>query len=157
MARFWTTKEIALLKEHYALKGAAWIQTRLPHRTGDAIYAKARELGLSAYWSEEDERILRKLYPIRGTQGLIALLGRDPQAIRNKANRMGLKFSGYQDRDWTESEIRELKRRYPRGGVPAMREALPNRSRMAIYIKAREIGIKSVHGPGRRTRQEAAG
>lgn len=151
MARFWTTKEVALLKEHYGEKGAQWIQKRLPHRSRDAIYAKVKNLGLSTWWSPADEELLRKLYPKQGTRGLVALLGKDLGTIRNKANRLGLRFIGYQGRGWTKTEVSILKSEYPTGGIPVLRELLPNRSRMAIYIKARDMGLKSIHGRGRRS------
>lgn len=44
----WTTREIALLREHYPQGGAAACLPHLPRHTARAIRLKANELGLQA-------------------------------------------------------------------------------------------------------------
>ncbi len=46
---------------------------------------------------------------------------------------------------WTAEELDLLRATYPAGGMDAALQALPNRPRQAIYVKANKIGLHTTH------------
>lgn len=132
--RWWTEKEISILKEKYPEQGPD-----IPEldRTRKAIYSKAKDLGLSApsEWTKEELSILKEKYPKKGSD--IPELDRTRGAIRKQAERLDLSYR------WTEEEISILKEKYPKHGsdIPEL-----NRSKTAIHSKASELGLSYDRG-----------
>lgn len=109
--RFWRTGEEAILRVHYPLDGvrgvkAALLAAGFAPRSADAIYCRARDLGVHyvpgaspsgmpkrnyRHWTQDEEVILRAHYPHGGALGgLQHLPWRSKSSIRMAANRMGL-------------------------------------------------------------------
>jgi hypothetical protein len=80
----WTEAEDAVLLAVYAQAGATEASRSLPTRTRNAIFHRARELGLSrrARWTPSEDRSLTNLWEDGRTVGFIAQkLGRSPLTI----------------------------------------------------------------------------
>lgn len=60
-------------------------------------------------WTEEENEILRKYYPIEGYNVADRLKGRTRSAIQNQVKRLDLNINSL----WTEEEIEILKKWYP--------------------------------------------
>jgi len=61
-ARFWTTREIAVLREHYVTDGVGACLALLPGRAAKSIYQKAAKLGLPRPSPTGKVRAKRQLY-----------------------------------------------------------------------------------------------
>ncbi len=109
--RFWRCREEALLRAYYPLGGvrivnAALLAAGFAERSADAIYRRACDLGVCytpqksapeialrqrQAWTIPEEEILREFYPRGGTRAAAwHLPGRSKEAIRSKANQIGL-------------------------------------------------------------------
>jgi hypothetical protein len=164
--RRWSSGEDHALREGYSLglSCAEIHRHELPHRTPEAIAARARKLGLTSYarlWSIEDERRLALLIAHRAPLEQIAvLLTRTPEAIRQRARKLRLPTPDHRDypqntRRWSRAEDDVL--RAARGAHPSMLTNLLGRSDHAIRQRQRRLGLRSgtrsphnapVGGPG---------
>ncbi len=109
--RFWRTSEEAILRGHYSLAGVRGVNAALKaagftERSADAIYRRASDLDIcyapekkqdeialrqQKPWTIPEEEILREYYPRGGTRAAAwHLPGRSKEAIRSKANQIGL-------------------------------------------------------------------
>ena len=93
----------------------------------------------SVDWTEEEDNILRKFYPIEGARGCAERLKNKTQvAIRHRANKLKLSFSGF----WTPEEDNILKCYYPLSGADGCVDKLPGRTKQDIRYRASKLKIK---------------
>ncbi|PVZ80279.1 hypothetical protein C9426_33135 [Serratia sp. S1B] len=137
----WTAEEEAILRKHYvAGAGIEQLLRLLPGRQVNAIFLKARRLGLTSgrYWREAECQILREYYPEYGTAIAERWLGRTEDSVKLKASELGIKFLGQEGkfRIWSEEEWGILEK-YLHLSIAEQMQLLPGRSRQAVE-KARE-------------------
>jgi hypothetical protein len=120
----WTTSEEAVLREHYSSRGSEHCAALLPHRGLQAIYAKARALGLRApnigpttglrfarkhKISEEIDHIITAGYRTaskRGDVKVIALqAGRPRWWVSKRAVELGLTVARIKALPWSRPEM----------------------------------------------------
>lgn len=89
---FWTKQELTILKENYTYGSVKEICDLLPDKTYPAITTKARKMGFTTrkYWTNEDNELLKELFPLLVTRELVKVLGRTNEAIQVQANKLGL-------------------------------------------------------------------
>lgn len=107
-----------------------------------------REMGLTrphaADWTPAEDAIIRAFAMIRTADQLLPLLpGRSRQAIRNRADRMGVKLARSPSPAWTEEEDAIIRSRYGREIVAEWAFLLRGRTVNAIIKRARQLGIRS--------------
>ncbi len=62
-------------------------------------------------WSEDEEKLLKEIYPIKRRKKVAKIMGRSLGSISAKVKMMGLKSGSPED--WTDYEIQLLKRLFP--------------------------------------------
>jgi hypothetical protein len=101
-------------------------------------------------WTEQEIKALRIGYPVNGTKCMnwVGDAYGTPQRSRNSisrmAKRLGLKVQrnivGRKD-VWSEGELDAVRKYYPHGGAAAVLPHVKRRSKGAIKLKARDLGI----------------
>jgi hypothetical protein len=89
-------------------------------------------------WSEDEVKLLKKLYSDGGAGEIAKRTGRPLTAVRQKAYNMGIKTR--ENRLWSADEIRHLKRLYPSEIVQSIADKL-GRSYRAVVAKAHKLGL----------------
>lgn len=141
--REWTEEEDKLLSKYYGHLSIEEIHNKyLLHRSKIAIQRRAQMLEItykknSPMWTNEENEILRKYYPIEGLKVEERLENRTKRAIMAQISRLKLKFG-----KWTDEEIGILKKYYPTEGL-RVKERLKNKTENAILRKSSELNIKS--------------
>ena len=90
-------------------------------------------------WTEEDIKLLKKLYPQGKTKKVAEQLGRPFTAVRQKAYDLGFKTKKYHY--WSEEELKQLRKLYSKSSIHALSKRF-KRSEGSIRIKAAQLGIK---------------
>jgi hypothetical protein len=90
-------------------------------------------------WTEDDIKLLKKLYPRGNTKMIAEKLCRPLTAVRQKAYDMGIKTSGY--KYWTEDDLEILTELYPNTGTDELARRF-DRSAGSVKTKARQLGLK---------------
>lgn len=91
-------------------------------------------------WTEEENNILRKYYPVEGYKEVIDRLeGRTRGAINLQAKKLGIKAP---DNTWTEEENAILRKYYPVEGIKVI-DKLENRTKLAIITQAKKLELKA--------------
>lgn len=140
----WTKKEEQILIENFPKGGAKLVIEKGVDRSVREIGAKASNLGIKIEnkrksWSEEEEEILKKYYPVEGMEVLNRLEDVSELCLRNKVRHMGLASPTNR---WDDSELEILKKYYPiEGGRVAKR--LPGKTLPSIYYKASLLNLKT--------------
>ena len=93
-------------------------------------------------WSEDEVKLLKKLFPQGRAREIAKRTGRPLTAVRQKAYHMGIRTSEH--RLWSAGEIRHLKRLYPSEDVQSIADKL-GRSYDAVAVKARKLEICRQH------------
>lgn len=104
-------------------------------------------------WTEEENAILREVYPTEGYRGFLARakLPRTEQAVHKQVHKLGvqsLRDGPHNNPWWGKEELEALVRTYPSGGYQAYKKeaskkAFPARSAKSIARKARSLGVRS--------------
>ena len=95
-------------------------------------------------WSEEEDDIIRKYYPIGGTKEVQKYLpNRTSQTISIRANR--IKDVNPNKAKWSEEEDDIIRKYYSTGGKKEAQKYLPNRTLKAIENRASALNIKYCH------------
>jgi hypothetical protein len=89
-------------------------------------------------WSEDEIKLLKRLFPSGGAREIAKHIGRPLIAVRQKAYNMGIKTRG--NRLWSASEIRHLKRLYPSETIQSIADKL-GRSFRSVVAKAFKLGL----------------
>jgi len=107
----WLSEEDEILKQYFKDEKKN-IVNRLPGRTWDAIYQRAKNIGLvpSAAWTRKEENIIRKYYPIEGEGVVARLKNRTEDAVKSRASQLGVKKD--KARCWKKEDDNLLKLRY---------------------------------------------
>lgn len=91
----WTEAEDAVMHSRYPELGPTRIGPLLPGRTLKAIKLRAGQLNVKCRryreWSPESDEAIRLRYPSEGGNTLAAEQGVDPNIIRKRAERLGVK------------------------------------------------------------------
>ena len=90
-------------------------------------------------WTDEDIKLLKRLYPRGNTRMIAEKLCRPLTAVRQKAYDMGLKTEVYHY--WTEDELEILSKLYPNTETNDLARRF-RRSAGSIKTKARQLGLK---------------
>lgn len=153
----WTTKEIALVREHYPRGGVA---ACLPHlsRSRGSIYQHANAMGLRApgesgareSWPNDPEidARIRRLHETPLLKGAIAefadKIKRPRWYVSRRARELGLKTPRFKESPWTPVEIELLHKTAHIGTANARAQFLRsgfNRSETAIHVKRKREHI----------------
>ena len=90
-------------------------------------------------WTQDDIKLLKRLYPRGNTRMIAEKLGRPLTAVRQKAYDMGMKTEVYNY--WTEDDLAILTRLYPEMETNELAKRF-GRSAGSIKTKARQLGLK---------------
>jgi hypothetical protein len=90
-------------------------------------------------WTEDDIKLLKKLYPRGNTKMIAERLCRPLTAVRQKAYDMGMKTNVYNY--WTEDDLRLLTKLYPDTITDELARRF-GRSAGSVKTKARQLGLK---------------
>lgn len=156
--RFWTTREIAILRETYPTGGLAACLPLLPGRASTAIYQKAFEVGARRPAPSGKPRATRQVYtptpaldaaivdayrsdnPLRGLKNLSRVTGRPRAWLTNRAAVLGLSRPKFKEAQWCAAEFEILTERMhqaPGTIRQALREAGYPRTINAIVLQLR--------------------
>ena len=90
-------------------------------------------------WTEDDIKLLKRLYPRGNTRMIAEKLCRPLTAVRQKAYDMGMKTDVYQY--WTEDDLKLLTKLYSNTMINELAERF-GRSPGSVKTKARQLGLK---------------
>ena len=99
-------------------------------------------------WSAEEDAFIGDRYPICGATAVADSLERTPEAVRKRAQRLGVPGPNDRFRNnttariWTQAQDRCLAVAYEQGGMQAARKALLDRSEVSIRDRVRLLGLK---------------
>ncbi|VXC73789.1 conserved hypothetical protein [Enterobacterales bacterium 8AC] len=138
----WTIAELTFMEAHYGTMSTVDIARHLG-RTVVAVRLMAQGLGLcktqTPAWTEQEIAVLHAHYAegagIRYVQALLP--GRIKAAIMAKVKELGITSA----RNWHPDEVQVLREFYPEIGTQVAYK-LPRRSRDAVKIKARQLGLQ---------------
>ena len=146
----WTSAEDATVRDGYA-DGLSCeeIAASLPQRSATAVAARARKLGLATYarrWTPQDDDLLRALLQIRTLDDTARFLGRTPEAIRRRADKLALPppaepATPRAGMPWTAAEDERLMLHAALS--PATLAALVGRSDRAVVTRLRRLGLRA--------------
>ena len=102
-------------------------------------------------WSEDEVKLLKKLFPRGKAREIADQIGRPLTAVRQKAYSMGLKTR--ECHRWSANEVELLKKLYPNENTRSMANKL-GRSMGAVMKKASSLSLKNVRRPTPWSRQE---
>ncbi|PKH22375.1 hypothetical protein CIG19_13820 [Enterobacterales bacterium CwR94] len=139
----WTDAEKDVMRTHYVEgAGIAKVMEMLPGRTKKTIFTMAQKMGLYSArgWTREETQLLRKHYPLIGTSVAEKLPGRTPEAVKIKANQLGISFKGsmvVSQKMWTPEELALLKQ-HEQARIAEIQHLFPDRTAVAIsHARAR--------------------
>lgn len=158
--RRWTSAEDAAIRDGYDTGlTCAEIVGELGGRTAAGVAARARQLGLATHarrWSAADDERLRRMARDRSVQALARLLARTPDALRQRARKLGVlvheeAMGRRAGAPWTADED-DVLRLHP-GLNPAALAELLGRSDRAVTIRLAKLGLRAGRhrSPHRRT------
>ncbi|MHC4203292.1 MAG: hypothetical protein ACYSTT_01465 [Planctomycetota bacterium] len=90
-------------------------------------------------WTDEDIKLLKRLYPRGKTRMIAEKLCRPLTAVRQKAYDMGMKTEVYNY--WTEDDLEILSELYPNTETNKLARRF-GRSAGSVKTKARQLGLK---------------
>lgn len=161
--RHWTTREVAILRAHYAMGGAAACAAQLPQRSLAAIQNKAKQLGLRApqspprqrRWasSEAMDAEIRRVYRTEPRKNAVNALAERIQRPRwwvsKRARQLGLIAPRFKEPAWSKEELALLEQHAHKADeviARILRRAGFSRSASAIHVKRRRVKLTVVDG-----------
>lgn len=159
--RFWTTRELALLREHYPTGGVLACLPRLPGRSARAVYGMACKLRLPGpdtlrregrprqrySTSPQIDDAIRRGYPkATGVGAVVALaqaVGRPRWWVSRRAAALGLVAPRFRQPPWTDAEAEIVAgnaHRSPATIVRKLRRAGFERTETAVAVKVKRLG-----------------
>lgn len=148
--RRWSVSEDAVVRDGYdSGLNCREIARELPGRTPAAVAARAQKLGLATHarrWSATDDERLRRLAPSVAAAELSRLLGRTPDALRQRARKLPVVLleNGAPERGgerWTGAEDDLL--RLHAGLNPATLARVLGRSDRAVTVRLARLGLRA--------------
>ncbi|MCC7413343.1 MAG: hypothetical protein IT495_17135 [Gammaproteobacteria bacterium] len=162
----WTTREEAVLREHYPRGGLGACLALLPERTDSAISGRASKLGLrhkadysglpkrrysSSSFIDEAIRDLYLHHPERGAmRALCERLGRPRHWVQRRGRQLGLVRPRWKEPDWQDAEIEILAahaHQAPETIARYLRAAGYRRTTVAIDVKRKRLACCDTHDP----------
>lgn len=149
----WTEEEKNILRTHYARgDGIVAVGKLLPTRTRQTIFIMAAKMGITSArtWSGHEVQILKKHYALLGTKVANQLPGRTSEAVKIKANELGLHFLGGSRgkgsvKIWSAAEWLRLAQQQ-NVSAPKLVELFPGRS--VLSIRKAKARLKKRQRPG---------
>jgi hypothetical protein len=158
--RFWTTREIAAVREHYPAGGLTACLPHLPGRSASSIYQRAGLLGLHAPGGtpfEQRERLetseaiddaIRRWHAAGATRsgliGLVRATVRPRHWLTNRARRLGLTPPRFRPLPWSDAEdeiIRAYAGKAPASAARALKRAGYARTETAVAVRSKRLRI----------------
>lgn len=142
----WSKRDLQILIEQYPVIGKK-VQLLLDdERSVQSIQNKASQLKIRSCvnpvygkkWTEEEERILMRQYPVYGTK-ILEFKNKTMNQIKDKAKRMGIKYGG--GNKWAYEEDQIILKRYHYEGTQILSE-LNNKSYNMLLRRAKKLGVK---------------
>ena len=99
--RKWTKEEDDIIRKNYSSIGRTRVSKMLVGRSPAACYERAKILGVSrkwvkeSSWTEGEDKVLRRFYPIMGPDVCFKIPNRDRESCAKRARRLGLKKGRY--------------------------------------------------------------
>jgi hypothetical protein len=143
--RLWTDKEKLFLKKYYPTKGSRYVAEVLG-KTRASVFTQARKLGVDGtgglpyrFYSPKEILIIKKYYPLKGSDYVAKLLGRSPRSIYVKANNLRVERKSLLM--WSEDEIKYIRKWYKKKRPSQIARHL-GRSTSAVVSKAGLLGLQ---------------
>ena len=139
----WTEEEIELLKIYYPIYRGSDKILEYIKRPISSIKAKANELKIktiNGIFSDEEDEIIRKFYPIQGSNINIMLNNKTKEQCRARARNLGISF--IDTHKWTKEED-DIIRKYYSKGSEIVKEKLPNRTKEQILSRAHNLAVRT--------------
>lgn len=158
--RFWTTRELKVIREDYPLGGLAACLPQLPGRSSTSIYQRALEMGIKRIDAEGKPRekpsypptpaldqAIRDLYrdgpTNEGLKSLCRLTGRPRRWFTDRAAVLGLVTPRFKEERWSAAELAILDEKahlHPGSIRAALRKAGFARSIAGILMQLKRRG-----------------
>ncbi len=103
---------------------------------------KPRKKGVRREWTKEEDALVRKWYPVKGSAYLEVLLARPRSSIQHRAERLGIPGT---KRPWTRKEELFLQRNYGKLTAAAIARRL-NRTEQSVRGKLNIAGLTGTGG-----------
>ncbi len=161
-ARFWTTREIEVLRRVYPTHGSDGCLPLLAGRTRAAIYAKAGQLGLDLTQapirmqhtryksSPEIDEAIRRVYsapmPRRAVIDLARSVMRPKGWVSKRAAQLGLVPPRFKELPWSEAEdaiVYAREHRHPQTVQQALKRAGYTRTLTAVRVRMTRLGVSA--------------
>ena len=138
----WSTDEIKCLKHLYPSTPIKEIARHLENRTEAAIISKACSLGLRqpCFFTEQEDRYICILWPDMNAVEIARKLGRSPQGIRVRAEKLGLEPKS--NRPWTKQDDALLQKLFYNPDYAELAEII-GRTPAALKQRAHVLGLLS--------------
>ena len=160
MRHFWTTNELAAIREHYPTGGITAVEPHLPGRTRSAIYQQARMMGLKSSrhdpvrgtWPNKPEldEAIRQLHTSAPKKGdvkrLAARLERPVWWVSKRARELGLVTPRFREAPWSDAELALLDETAditPQAAQKKFERHGFSRTVSAIVVKRKRRGIRA--------------
>ena len=172
--RYWTTRELEILREHFPQGGVEVCRDRLPHRSFASIYHQARIVqrlptkvrdfsGKRWPTSAAIDAAIRAIFTAAPRKGAINefafAIMRPRWWVSKRAATLGLVMPRTKDPNWSEAEI-ELLNTFSHHGLSTIRRKLAargfRRSTTAIAVKRKRLHL-AIRDPQRYTANQLAG
>lgn len=147
----WTEYEDNLLKEffkeHPNGRGLKDFSSKvLPNRTFLAIKSRVHELALNTEWeslpfTQEEDDIIRKFYPIEGNDCCKRMKNRTPNSVSQRASKLKVKNDSY---FWTDEDKEIIRKYYPIEGNKIVNR-FPGKTIFSIKAQARKMKVYSIY------------
>lgn len=99
-------------------------------------------LKLDNTWTEEEDYIIRKYYPIEGKEIMSRFPDRTLYSVYTRAQHLGVHLDGILELRWTAEEDEIIRKFYPTEGMDII-ERLPGRDKKQIDSRRVRLGIKT--------------
>ena len=149
----WSDEEIRILKNNYAQigpKGCSKIINKSRSKCSDMARKLSLKYNDARYYSQEEDNIIKKYYPIEGIDCAKRLPNRKPENVQQRAIKFGLRSPYNYINKWSDDELQILEIYYPIGGKYEVIKHLKTKSVDQIASKASALHLKSPNSKPKR-------
>ncbi len=141
--KYWTEEEILILRKYYSTEGYD-VYRRLEGKTRDNVRYKVNNIRSRhnkkwGKWSR-DEEVLLETNITKSSDELKLLIGREVEDIESMKEYLDLRCIAHK---WSSEELNILKSNYKCNSASKLKEMGIRHSSSAIYMKLKELGLKS--------------
>jgi transposase len=143
----WTMEDKNYLRNHYPGTSVKELAKTL-NRTESSIYNKIMDLQISQKkkaWTEKETEYIKQNYHTMDTETIAETLGRSREAVRLKANHLGLVSVNYK-RPWTDNDTETLLKLKDEGLDNTEIAKRMERSLGTVYLKLKDHGLTQPTG-----------